>query len=215
MSRVAFRVDQADAGDAMTAPFFVDYSLPLISGLSENPIRISAQAVLGGHNAALGSSVEASARTGDYLFPPELAVDGNTDSVLTNGSVALLVSDTYPWISLDLGKIVPMERIDVHFMEGCCEAYNRIAVLVATEPFVESDLVKGLPDVFSNDAQLIYQTGQTPDIGVVSVAMSNIGQYIMIVGLNGELLSLAEVEVIARAYTVSAPEITVTVTSGN
>jgi hypothetical protein len=191
------------------APLFeADYAVPSIDTIGGSTLTLSARAVIGGANIALGAATTGSSQTYAYGFGPELAADGNTDSNLNNGSVAVLLDESRAWWQADLGTSKRIQEINIHLMTGCCEASNRFAVLVADQPFVESDFESGeLPLTYSNGAVTVYETTDDFDTGVVYLEENLAGRYVRVVSLDQTYLALAEVEIIEARFTVDAAPI--------
>ena len=93
---------------------------------------------------------------------PSRAVDGGTNQNYSAGSVFHSGDDLHAWWEVDLGYVTPLTEIDLYLRTDCCETRNRLAVLVASQPFVASDFTApNLPATFSNGAVEVYQTTNT------------------------------------------------------
>ena len=207
--------DGLKVGSVLSPPFVLQYQVPTIAELGDNFLTIGAEAVIGGANETLTASLSASSATYDYAFHPARAADGNRDSDFNHGSVAVVMGDHHAWWEADLGRVIRIENIDIYLMTGCCYESNRFAVLVASEPFVESDFDAsdpgGLPEFFSNGAVKIYETTVDYDIDSVSVSGLVAGRYVRIVNLADEFLALTEVEIYEQKVVIPVPEVQVQV----
>ncbi len=59
---------------------------------------------------------------------------------------------------MDLGYVTPISEIDLYLRTDCCEDRNRLAVLVAAEPFVAADFLgTNLLATYRNGAVEVYR----------------------------------------------------------
>ena len=198
-------------GSVDSQPFVLSYQVPTIAALGGSQLTLGAEAIFGGINLARTAALAASPATFDYAFHPDRAADGNRDSDFNHGSIAVVMGDHHAYWEADLGRSKQIEKIDITLMDGCCYESNRFALLVASEPFDESDFDAGdpnvLPDFFSNDAVKVYETSGDYDTGTISVSGPFTGRYVRVVNLADEFLALAEVEIVEEKVVVDVPQI--------
>ncbi|NOY63798.1 MAG: hypothetical protein GXO97_00115, partial [Nitrospirae bacterium] len=207
---VVFTANGVDVATVSNVPYLAEYQIPTIAEIGDAQLRIGARAVLGGVNIAPNATVYASSVA--FGGSPERAIDGNRSGIWSDGSVTHTGSELHAWWEADLGRTVNIARIEIYLRTDCCQDRNTFAVLVAGEPFVESDFTSGtLPDTYLNGAVEVYRTTAQYDTGSVIINGPFSGRYVRVVHLSNGIISLAEFEVYESTNTITAPEVTINV----
>ena len=206
---VEFSADGQPAGTASEPSYLVDYEVPTLAELGGTDLIIGAEAFLGGDNIAPSATVSAASVYGGY--GPGLAIDGDRISL---GFVA--DNTLHTWWQADLVQTVNAAYIDISLRTDCCPERNRFAVLVADAPFDESDFSNAeLPATYANGATEVYRTTAAYDTVSVHIPGPFSGQYIRIVHLEQDYLTLNEVEIFETYNAITVPKISVTVHSAD
>lgn len=136
----------------------------------------------------------------DTTTTADKAIDGITDGVLANGSVArtgTAVGDARPWWNLDLGSLVDVDFVEVHPRSdaGFAETNNRLRIFHDNEPIIGDNV----PAVARTAVQVWIgdSLGTQPVVEKAELATS--ARYLRIFN-DATNLSLAEV----RVFTVDA-----------
>jgi len=134
-------------------------------------------------NLALGKPVEQS--TTHYGGVAERAVDGDTNGIWSGGSVTHTLwkgkwGETEPWFKLDLLQPSSIEYIKVYGRTDCCSWRTRNAIV---ELILGDDIVC-TRTLFGSELDILYISDD-----------SCIASEIRVTNTNGQVLSLAELEV--------------------
>lgn len=166
-----------------------------ITGVAAVPIVVDLAATDIGNNLARSATASASSTDMYFVqFSYETSfADGVNDGLRT--ARFKTQDEQHAWWQADLGTVQAFDRVYVHF-DRYAEGGTRIAILTATQPFVDSDFnSETLPTTFSNNATLIYQSGDVESNLVVTLVGTFSGRYIRVVALNtASSLMLNEVE---------------------
>ncbi|MEZ4662710.1 MAG: SdrD B-like domain-containing protein, partial [Caldilineaceae bacterium] len=143
-------------------------------------------------NVALGKAATQSA---DYAAstPARLAVDGNTDGALNNGSVSATSNTTNAWWQVDLGAVYDISNIVLWSRtDGWQAQINNSRIFVSDVPFTSQDynVTLAQPGVTN------YHLG-TAVAGSNPIAVNRSGRYVRVQLEGTNFLSLAEVQVFA------------------
>ena len=120
------------------------------------------------------------------------AVDGNTDGVAANGSVAYTNIESQAWWEVDLGSIRSIQNIRVWNRVEAPTRTSDFYVFVSDEPFKSTDLgaTKSQPSVRS-----FFVSG--PCAYPTEITVGKTGRYVRVQLSGTNYLQLAEVEVLA------------------
>ncbi len=120
------------------------------------------------------------------------AVDGNTDGVAANGSVAYTNIESQAWWEVDLGSIRSIQNIRVWNRVEAPGRTSDFYVFVSDEPFKSTDLgaTKSQPSVRS-----FFVSG--PCAYPTEITVGKTGRYVRVQLSGTNYLQLAEVEVLA------------------
>jgi hypothetical protein len=150
------------------------------------------------YNAAIaGTATQFNDFTADTTA--DKAVDGNTDGVLTNGSVARTagrVGEGRSWWNLDLGDSVDIDLIEVHPRTDSAafsETNNRLRIYYHTEPIVGDNMAAA-----SNSGAQVW-VGDRPG-GAPVVERAELSTAVRYLRLFNDAASLSVAEV--KVYTV-------------
>lgn len=142
-------------------------------------------------NLALGKAATQSETYSTYVAG--LAVDGNTDGVLSRGSVTIANYRANPWWQVDLGAAAAVNSVVVWGRTDCCGFWlNDYWVFVSNTPFGDSDTpatLQGRAGTWSS-----HQT-VAPDPSVAISAGGAQGRYVRVQLSGTNYLELAEVQV--------------------
>ncbi|MCW5557601.1 MAG: Ig-like domain-containing protein, partial [Verrucomicrobiae bacterium] len=138
-------------------------------------------------NLAANSAATQSSQYGGYAA--QYAVDGDRNNFTHT------LNGLHEYLELDLGGIRELGQVDVSMRRDCCLTRNRIAILVAEQPFVAGDFTAPeLPATYANGAVEIYRTTVAYDENV-RIPTTATGRYLRIVHLGQDYLSISEVEI--------------------
>jgi len=138
--------------------------------------------------AAAGIATQSSTRTGADAF---LAIDGNSDGDLVNGSVAQTEVELQPWWELDLGDVLPVQQIVINGRSDCCtDALSNFHVLVSATPFTSGVLANTLAQPSISD---FHVSGSALEL---LLDVERPARYIRIQLAGQNALELAEVQVL-------------------
>jgi len=135
------------------------------------------------------------------------AVDGNRNNITHT------LNNPHEFLDLDFGTIRELGQVDLYLRRDCCQARNRVAVLVAEQPFIAEDFTAPeLPATYRNGAVEIYRTTAAYDENV-RIPTTAAGRYLRIVHLGQDYLSISEVEIFQRRFDVPLAPVVVQVYS--
>ena len=123
-----------------------------------------------------------------------LAVDGNTDGILSDGSMAVANYGANPWWQVDLGASALLSSIVVWARTDCCGSWlNDYWVFVSDTPFSSTDT----PATLQNRAGT-WSSHQTtaPNPSTAIAANGAEGRYVRVQLTGTSYLELAEVQVL-------------------
>lgn len=121
------------------------------------------------------------------------AVDGNTDGVWANGSVAHTNIESQAWWQVDLGSVRAIQNIKVWNREEAPERTSDFYVFVSDEPFKSTDLEATKSQVGPGGSFFTAGSCGRP----TELAMKKTGRYVRVQLSGTNYLQLAEVEVFA------------------
>ena len=188
-------------------PFGGNYTLtPTLGGYTFAPVSFQMTALAadqtanfvatpissGGSNLAAGKSASQSSTYPGY--PASLAVDGNTDGVVSHSSVTVTAgTDTYPWWQVDLGSSASVSSISVWNRTDCCGSrLGDYWVFVSDTPFSAADTpatLQGRAGTWSSH----QTTAPSPSTSIPASGAQ--GRYVRVQLSSANYLSLAEVQV--------------------
>ncbi|HEX5733817.1 MAG TPA: galactose oxidase-like domain-containing protein [Blastocatellia bacterium] len=126
---------------------------------------------------------------------PSRAVDGNTSGVWGNGSVTHTDFNSQAWLQIDLGANYWIEQVRVWNRTDCCgERLSNFYVFVSDKLLVSTDLNQTLSQAGVSSYYFPGQAGLP-----TAVLTGRKGRYVRVQLAGVNYLSLAEVEVLARA----------------
>ncbi len=126
--------------------------------------------------------------------PAALAIDGNMNGSMANGSVAVTNLDSQAWWELDLGRMVEIDSIRLWNRTDCCgDRLGNFHVLVSEEPFSSQTLA----DVQNQDGVSDYPVSGTA-AGQTDVPIDRFGRYVRVQLEGSNHLQLAEVQVFGQ-----------------
>lgn len=145
-------------------------------------------------NVAIGGeATQSSVSHGGY---PNRAIDGNTNGNWFGNSVTHTLSQATPWWQVDLGQTVPVEEIVVFNRTDCCSSrLSNFTVFVSEEPFGDRSYEELLsdPSIWNH-----WHGGTAPSR--LPITASTLGRYVRVQLSGSEILSLAEVQVMAPGF---------------
>ncbi|MCB2185313.1 MAG: discoidin domain-containing protein [Deltaproteobacteria bacterium] len=154
-------------------------------------------------NLALNKTATQISTYGSVPKVAGLAVDGDTNGVLSAGTSSCTGSDDQPWWQVDLGESCPIVHIDLwNRTDAVPERLSNYYVLVSDTPFGNATLAQALaiPGVWS---QFNTATAGSP----TSVTVNRSGRYVRVQLTQTLYLTLPEVQVWGFDLTPPAPVI--------
>jgi hypothetical protein len=174
-----------------------------------NPLSLAEVQVMGtpgtaGFNLALGKPATQSSTLANA--GASNAVDGNTDGSFYNGSVTHTNPELNAWWQVDLGTSATINSIVIWNRTDCCsDRLSNYYVFVSNVPFGASDsptALIGRGNTFSS-----LQSGN-PNSASTTISLGGYqGQFVRIQLINGQPLSLAEVQVFGTPGASSAANV--------
>ncbi|MBI9064894.1 MAG: T9SS type A sorting domain-containing protein [Marinilabiliaceae bacterium] len=127
--------------DSKQFPVNGEYRYIRLQLLGKNYLQLAeVQIYSQGQNIALNKTVKQSS---DYntTYLAGLAVDGNTDGDINNGSVAHTGNEMEPYWEIDLGQIHHIDYIEIHNRTDCCyERIKNLFILGSCNEIVSEDI---------------------------------------------------------------------------
>lgn len=133
------------------------------------------------------------------------AVDGSTDGVYANGSVAHTGADAQAWWQVDLGGMRRVDRIQLWNRTDCCsDRLQNFIVFVA-----QTDMAGRTFDQLNADpAVLKRQVGATRALPGIGIPVDALGRYVRVQLAGTNNLQLAEVQVFGGTAVYNTPSVT-------
>jgi hypothetical protein len=146
-------------------------------------------------NLALGRPASQSSTDAD--LQARLAADGNVDGDASHHSVASTRREHQPWWAVDLGRERLIDAVRIHNRTDCCaERLRDFVVLVSVTPFAP-DYDPGAPRPGVARYHIADDIAAT-----ISIPIGVTGRHVRVQLLGDNYLSLAEVEVMGRTWSI-------------
>ena len=146
-------------------------------------------------NVAQGKAATQSSMLFNTAGGPALAVDGNVDGNLFDGSVSTTAFDPNPWWQVDLGTPVSVSSIVVWNRTDCCGSrLSDYWVFVSNTPFGANDT----PSTLQTRAGTFASHQTTAPNPSTAIPVGAQGRYVRVQLSSGGYLSLAEVQVFGQ-----------------
>jgi len=143
-------------------------------------------------NLARGKAATQSSNLFMVAGAPGLAVDGNTDGNLFDGSVSTTNLDPNPWWQVDLGASATVSSVIVYNRTDCCGTrLSDFWVFVSNTPFQANDT----PTTLQSRAGTFSSHQTTAPNPSVTIPVNAPGRYVRVQLSSANYLSLAEVQV--------------------
>lgn len=181
------------------APDFQDTLIvPTLANVPSGTLSLTAIAHTGGSMTNLARSAAVQSTGSGFGTRAESAVDGNRDGVYGDGSLWHSTGGLHDHLDLDLGSVRSLSSIVVAFRtdNNCCPDQRRIAVLVASDPFLDSDFTsQQLPVTFGNGAQRMFEwNGSNTVSDVLQLPVDRLARYVRVVNPGSGYISFSEIE---------------------
>ena len=152
--------------------------------------------------APVGTATQSSTYTASPAGgPATLAIDGNTNGNWFASSVTSTNYEYQPWWQVDLGASYAIDSINVWNRSDCCaDRLSNFYILVSEQPFASTNLVSTLSQPGVTGYYIVGQGGYP-----TTQAIQRTGRYVRVQLTGTNYLSLAEVEVLGRSASSTAP----------
>lgn len=133
------------------------------------------------------------------------AVDGNTDGVYANGSVAHTGAEARAWWQVDLGGLHRVDRVQLWNRTDCCsDRLQNFTVFVS-----QADMAgRSFEQLNADPAVLKRQVGATRALPGISLPVQGLGRYVRVQLAGTNNLQLAEVQVFGGTAVYNTPSVT-------